>query len=373
MATTISFGTTPNGTDVHLFVLSNRNGMCMAVSDLGACITRLIVPDAHGNFRDVVLGLDGPGSYSNNSASLGATVGRNANRIGQARFMLDGTEYRLEANDRTANHHAGSDYWFHRLWEAKADEVGNAVTFHLDSPDGDQGFPGAVSVDATFTLTEDNAVIVDYDARPSARTVINMTQHSYFNLNGHASGTILDHTLQIDADCFTEVTSDLIPTGRILPVDGTALDFRTPRRIGNGLGSPDGRIGEFGGYDHNFCLSAKAGAVRHAATLEADRSGIVLEVLTDLPGIQIYTSNVLDEAGGKDGKIYGVHEGICLETQFYPDAINKPGWPQPIFGPENPYRSRTVFRFTTRQFDPSVRATDSCAIGGGLIGNGPLE
>lgn len=344
----IPFGTTPDGKDIRLFVLSNRNGMCIAASDLGACITRLIVPDAHGNFRDVVLGLDGPESYSDNPADLGATVGRNANRIGQARFILNGTEYRLEANDRAANLHAGGDYWFQRLWEAEVDEAGGAVTFHLDSPDGDQGFPGAVSVDVTFMLTEDNAVIVDYDARPSARTVINMTQHSYFNLNGHASGTILDHTLQIDADCFTEVDSELIPTGRVLPVDGTMLDFRTPRRIGNGLGSPDGRIGEFGGYDHNFCLSAKAGAVRHAATLEADRSGVVLEVLTDLPGIQIYTANALDEARGKDGKAYGAHEGICLETQLYPDAINKPGWPQPVFSPENPYRSRTVFRFTTR-------------------------
>lgn len=348
MATIIPFGTTPDGNDVRLFALSNRSGMCVVLSDLGVCITRLIVPDAHGSFRDVVLGLDGPRSYSDNPADLGATVGRNANRIGRARFMLDGTEYRLEANDRAANLHAGSDYWFHRLWEAEVDEIGNAVTFRLDSPDGDQGFPGAVSVGVTFTLTENNEIVVDYDARPSARTVINMTQHSYFNLNGHASGTILDHTLQIDADCFTEVTSELIPTGRILPVDGTALDFRTARRIGDGLDSPDGRIDEFGGYDHNFCLSTATGAVRHAATLGGDRSGIVLEVLTDLPGIQIYTSNVLDETRGKDGKVYGTHEGICLETQFYPDAINKPAWPQPVFSPENPYRSRTIFRFTTR-------------------------
>lgn len=343
-----TFGTLSDGTDVKLFALENSHGMRLELIDLGACITRLYARDTHGELRDVVLGLDCAESYLDNPVNLGATVGRCANRIGRARFSLDGVEYRLGVNNNANNLHSGPDYWFQRMWQATADEASNAVTFHLDSPDGDQGFPGAVSANVTYTLTENDEVIVEYAADPTAKTVINMTQHSYFNLNGHDAGSILDHMLQIDADRYTEVDSELIPTGALPSVEGTAMDFRTPQRIGARIDAPEARVAEFGGYDHNMCFSTPCGEVRRTITLVGDKSGIKMDVLTDTPGVQLYIGNTLHESRCKDGAAYGPHDALCLETQFYPDAINHADWSQPVFGPEHPYRSRTVFAFSTR-------------------------
>ena len=344
----LSFGTLSDGTEVKLFVLGNSHGMRLELIDLGACITRLYALDVQGRLRDVVVGLDCAESYLDNPCTIGAAVGRSANRIGRARFTLDGVEYALGVNNNANNVHSGPDFWFQRMWRATVDESRNAVTLHLDSPDGDQGFPGAASVDVTYMLSENDEVIVEYAVDPTAKTVINMTQHSYFNLNGHNTGSILDHMLQIDADRYTEVDSELIPTGALPSVEGTAMDFREPHRIGARIGAPEARIAEFGGYDHNMCFSTPCGEVRRTITLVGDESGIVMDVLTDTPGVQLYIGNTLHEARGKDGVSYGPHDALCLETQFYPDAINHADWPQPVFGPEHPYRSRTVFAFSTR-------------------------
>lgn len=340
---TIAFGTTKDGREAHLYVIDNAHGMRVGLTDVGACIASLNVPAKDGSCPDVALGFDSALPYGTNPCDLGAIVGRNANRISDARFELDGTTYELVANDGPNNLHSGPDMWFERLWEATPDAEGNAITFHLESPEGDQGFPAAVDATVRYVLTDDDALEVHYDLRPDGRTVLNATNHCYFNLNGHASGSILDHTLWVDADRYTGCTVDLVTTGEACDVEGTAMDFREPRRIGDGIGSADAHIAEIGGYDHNFVLNGEG--MRTVARLEGDRSGIVMEVATDLPAIQLYISNSLDEPRGKDGHRYGKHEGVCLETQFNPDAINKPDWEQPVFDAEHPFVSQTTFSF----------------------------
>jgi aldose 1-epimerase len=344
---TFGFGTTSDGRAAHLYVLDNANGMRVGVTDLGACLASLHVPDKDGGLPDVVLGFDSATGYEHNPCDLGAVVGRNANRISAGHFTLDGQDYQLELNDGANNLHSGPDMWFERLWDAATDDGNNSVTFHLSSPDGDQGFPGAVEAYVTYQLTEGNVLSVDYDARPDRRTVLNLTNHAYFNLNGHASGKIDDHLLWIDADEYTASTADLITTGDIMGVAGTAMDFREPRRIGEGFGSTDALIDVIGGYDHNYLLNGSG--LRPVARLEGNRSGIVMEVRTDRPAIQLYVSNALDEPRGKDGFAYGTHEGVCLETQYIPDAINKPEWEQPVHDAEHPFVSRTEFAFSVRE------------------------
>lgn len=342
---TIPFGTTPCGKDVHLFVLTNANGMRAELTDLGGCLVSLNVPDAHGGFPDVVLGYDSPAAYTDNAMDIGAPIGRHANFMDNATFVLDGETYVIGKNVGEHNLHSGPDYWFQRLWSASVDEAANAVTFHLDSPDGDQGFPGAVDANYTYQLTEDNRLVLTYDMRPDRRTLINCTHHSFFNLDGHASGTIDDHVLQIEADQFTIATPEHITTGEIVDVAGTVMDFREPRRIGDAFGTSDPLITVYGGYDQNFCL--RGSGSRRVATLVAGRSGIAMDVWSDLPAMQCYTANALQDLPGKDGMTYGPHDAVCLEPHFIPDAINKPQWEQPVFGPDKPYKSTTVFAFRT--------------------------
>ena len=337
------FGINHSGESATLYTFTNRNGMTMAVTDFGATLHSLLIPTDKGPL-DVVLGYDAPAGYEGPAGTFfGATVGRNANRICKGSFTLGGKTYQLDINNGPNNLHSGLDFWSFRIWQVK--EVGeNTITFFLHSPDGDQGYPGAMDISVTYTLTEDNTVRIHYYGIPRAETLINLTNHSYFNLNGHDSGPVLGHTVWLDADSFTRADETSIPTGEILPVEGTPMDFRTPKTVGRDI-DQDYEALNFGmGYDHNWCLNNGRKFAR-VATLEADRTELKMDVYTDLPGVQIYTGNFIQDEPGKNGAVYCRRAGICFETQFYPDSVNHPNFPSPIFKAGEIYETTTEFKF----------------------------
>ena len=340
MQTTIPFGTAPNGTPVQLFLLSNQTGAVVGVTDLGANLVTCHMPDGRGGFPDVVLGHNGAAGYVDDGLNLGAVVGRNANRIAGARFEVGGRSYRLTASSDGHNLHSGPHKWSERVWQVGA-TTQSSVTFELTSRKGDQGFPGTVQVQVTYALSDDNRLSISYRAVPSEATVINMTNHSYWNLNGHAAGSVLAHSLQIHADSYTPLV-DHIPTGEVAPVEGTPYDFREPRSIGACLEELPG------GYDDNFCLG-NHGRLAPAARLVGDVTGITMDVLTDAPGLQVFTADFIDVPWAKGGAHYGAFAGVALETQYYPDAIHHKSFPQPVFTPNRPYASKTVFAFGTSE------------------------
>lgn len=356
-----TFGTTSKGEEAHLWCLKNSNGMSVDVSDFGALIVSLIVPDAKGDAHDVVLGYDNIASYEVNAPNFGAVVGRHANRIGGARFTLNGTEYQLSANEKGNSLHSGPNMWFKRMYEVveatqydePADGVAAAIELHLLSSDGDQGFPGKLDIHVRYELTEDNALKCIYFGTPTQDTIVNLTQHSYFNLNGHTSGTALDHTLQIDAEAYTVCADDLVPTGEIASVAGTPLDLHEPKALRLGVESDFPPIVGAKGYDHNFVLPKSNASTegfisetRKVATLTADKTGIACDVWTDTPGIQIYSGNYIGGEVGKGNHTYQDWDAVCLETQFFPNAANIASFDQPVFGPERPYKSQTVYAFS---------------------------
>ena len=339
-----AFGKNTQGENATLYTFENKNGMVMEVTDFGATLFSLMVPDGKGNLVDVVLGYDDPLGYEGPAGTFfGATVGRNANRIGKGRFVLNGVEYQLDQNNGGNNLHSGLDFQSFRIWKVKAIE-GNAITFSIHSPDGDQGYPGALDMDVTYTLTDDNAVRIDYYGIPQADTIINYTNHSYFNLNGHASGPILKHTVWMDADYYTPTAADSVPTGEIAPVEGTPMDFRTKKEVGRDIGQEFQALIFGNGYDHNWCLNNN-GKLAKVAELTADVTGLTLEVYTDLPGVQIYTANFVNNELGKGGVVYNQRHGICFETQYYPDAPNHPNFPSSICRAGEVYRTTTVYKF----------------------------
>ena len=337
--TTLSFGLTEDARDAHLYLLSNTRGMKVAVTDVGASLVSAWVPDKDGNLLDVVLAHKGPRGYEHNPMGFGATVGRHANRIARATFDLDDKTYHLAPNEGRNSLHSGPDLWFQRLWDL-IEAADDHVTFGLTSPDGDQGFPGEVTARATYSLSDDNKLTVRYEAIPSCRTVISMTNHTYWNLNGHASGEVLGHTLAVDAEAYLPVDEENIPLGEVAPVEGTVFDLRCPVVLAGVLGVLPR------GLDHNFCLQQE-GVMAHAATLAGEQSGIVLNVTTDAPGLQVYMAGWLDDMQGKDGTAYGRFSGVALETQRWPDAIHHPEWSSPVYGPERPFLETTVFAFST--------------------------
>ena len=338
------FGKNTKGEAATLYTFENSSGMVMEVTDFGATLYSLLVPDGKGGRIDVVLGYDDPIGYEGPSGTFfGATVSRNANRIGNARVVINGKEYRLDQNDGNNNLHSGYDFQSFRIWKVKA-MTENSITFSLHSPDGDQGYPGAVDMDVTYTLTEENEVRLDYYAIPDADTILNLTNHSYFNLNGHASGSILKHTVWLDADSFTRADAQSIPTGEIVPVAGTPMDFRARKEVGRDI-EMDYEALNFGkGYDHNWCLN-NGGKLAKVAELTGDLSGITMDVSTDLPGVQIYTANFLEKEAGKDGVVYLRRQGICFETQYYPDALNHPNFPSTLCKAGEVYKTTTIYRF----------------------------
>lgn len=338
------FGTTAEGKAVHLYTLTNEAGMSAAVTDFGAVLVRLEVPDKDGVKRDVVLGYDDAAGYAEGTNFFGAPVGRNANRIGGASVEINGVVYELEKNDNGNNLHSGNDFFNVRMWQV-IEQADDRVVFLLHSEDGDQGYPGTLDIKVTYELTEENEIRFSYDAVPDQNTILNMTNHSYFNLNGHDSGDILGHTVTLDADFFTRADAESIPTGELVDVTGTPMDFRQGRVIGDEIDA-EYEATQFGqGYDHNWVLknNGKFGKVAKAV---GNESGIVMEVSTDLPGVQMYTGNFIDNEPGKNGAVYGRRSAVCFETQYFPDAIHHENFAGPICKAGEAYHTVTAYRFS---------------------------
>ncbi len=338
------FGTNKKGESAKLYIFENRNGMEMQVSDFGATLHALFVPDKNGLKRDVVLGYDDPAGHEGPLGTFfGATVGRHANRIGKGTFTYGGIRYQLDKNNGNNNLHSGLDFWSFRVWTVK-ETTENSITFSLHSPDGDQGFPGTVDVDVTYTLTDENSIVIDYHATTDADTPINMTNHTYFNLNGHDSGTVRDQIVWIDSDRFTRTDAELIPTGEIVSVEGTPMDFRVEKSIGQDLEEEYEALIIGKGYDHNWALD-NDGIFKKAAELKSYESGIAMEIYTDLPGIQMYTANYVENEIGKNGVTYQKYQGVTFETQYYPDSVNHENFKSCICKKDDEYRTRTEYKF----------------------------
>lgn len=395
-----ALGTLKNGKTVTCFTLENSRGQQAVVTDLGAAWLSMRTPDRDGALADVLLSYDKVEALLENDGHLGAIVGRNANRIGGASFQLNGKTYTLEKNNGESNLHSGPHYLEQRLYRAvkpsegvlpersagnlmenpsenlseerlegrvgKPEEYLNekdstacaaAITFLLESPAGDQGYPGTLSISVTYRLMENGAFRIQYQLQAGEEaTLCNFTNHAYFNLAGHQAGSCLDHRLWINAEAITEGGADSVPRGRLLPVEGTPFDFTEAKPIGRDIGAAHPELLYAGGYDHNFCLNQETSAAAelggafaplcHAAAVMEPVSGRRMDVYTDLPGLQLYTGNFLNpSAAGKDGAFYHPRDGFALETQYYPNAINVPGWEKPVIGARETRRYETVYRF----------------------------
>jgi aldose 1-epimerase len=343
------FGTTPQGDSVHVFTLTNAGGLEVRAITYGGIIVSLRTPDREGGFADIVLGYDALDGYLTDSPYFGAIVGRYGNRIAGGRFTLDGETYALATNDGPNHLHGGVRGFDKVVWQAEPfeNDDGVGVVFTHASPDGDEGYPGTLSTQVTYTLTDADELVVDYLATTDKATPVNLTQHSYFNLVGDARGDVLDHELTIGALHYTPVDETLIPTGVIAPVAGTPFDFTVPTALGARIDGEHEQLRNGGGYDHNFVLDRgeEPGMVRAARVVEPT-TGRVLEVYTTEPGLQFYSGNFLDGTiTGKSGRVYEHRYGFCLETQHFPDSPNQPGFPSSTLRPGEEYSSRTVFVF----------------------------
>ncbi len=326
-----------DGTQVTCWTLTNEHGLQAEVLDYGVTIRSVIVPDKNGNPVDVVLGYDTLEEYASDDCYLGATIGRFANRIKGAGFQLNGKTYDLYANNG-ANHLHGGKRGFNRfVWSGQ--QVGDTVVFSRVSPDGEEGYPGNLTVRVTIGW-DANSLTIKYDAETDRDTIVNFTNHSYFNLNGAGNGDINGHIMQINAQMHTPNAADCVPTGEILPVSGSAMDFRTPKTIGQDADNDEPCVKPFGGYDSNFVISGHP-----MATTVGDKTGITMITDTDQPGVQLYTANALTDRKGKNGQAYGFRSGFCLETQHYPDCIHHPGWPTCILRQGEIFHSFTSYTF----------------------------
>ena len=337
-----------NDGSIHIFTLTNPHGLRADITNLGGRVVSLWVPDKHGQLRDVVLGFDTPEDYlpENHRSDFGAIIGRYANRLCNGQITIDGQTYQLPQNDGPHCLHGGPDGWQYRMFNVES-ASDNRLVLSLVSEDGDSGFPGNVCARVTYTLTDDNALDVEYKAVTDAPTVINMTNHSYFNLNGDASTDILNHILMIDADRYTPIDETLIPTGELASVEDTPMDFRQPKAVGRDINADFEQLRRGHGYDHNWVLNTKDDDTRPCARLESPETGIAMEVFTTEPGMQVYTGNFLDgTVVGKGGVKYQQRSAVCLETQKFPDSPNR-HWPESdaFLRPGEVYRSRTSFRF----------------------------
>ncbi len=350
MSITVSeFGKMKDGSIASLYVLKNGEGMTATVSDLGAVLVSLYVRDRDGQFRDVVLGFDDVESYEEkNDTFYGATIGRCGNRIGKASCLISGTRYTFDKNDGNNNLHGGFHGYQIRLWQVKDRQNTDtpSITFALRSPHLDQGFPGNADILVTYRVTADNELEISYDCVADRDTIFNLTNHSYFNLNGHDSGTVLDQEVKINSDRFTWADRESIPTGEITKVEGTPMDFREFHTIGERI-EEDYQALVYGmGYDHNYCVN-DSGSEKTVAAMRSRESGIVMEVRSDLPGMQLYTGNFIKgDQVGKNGCAYPRRSGACFETQYYPDAPNHPEFAQPVFPAGKHCLTKTTYRFT---------------------------
>ncbi len=346
------FGKTEDGTTVDLYTLTNANGMTVKITNYGGIVTSLLVPDKNGNLEDVVLGYDNLEGYLKNNPYFGCIIGRYGNRIARGKFTLNGTSYTLATNNEPNHLHGGVKGFDKVVWAAK--EVKGEATVGLEltylSKDGEEGYPGNLSVKVSYTLTNDNALRIDYEATTDQPTIVNLTNHSYFNLKDAGASPILDHELMLDADYFTPVDSTLIPTGELRAVEGSPFDFKNPIKIGARIGADNEQI-KFGlGYDHNFVLNGKAGELSLVGKLIESTTGCVMEIWTTEPGIQFYSGNFLDGTIiGKHGTVYHYRHGLCLETQHFPDSPNQPNFPSTVLNPGEKYQTTTVYKFLTEK------------------------
>ena len=344
--TSAPYGKMPDGTQVEIFTLTNASGVEVRAITYGAIITSLRVPDRSGQLADVVLGFDALEGYLKGHPYFGCIVGRYGNRIAKGQFTLDGKTYKLAVNNPPNHLHGGNVGFDKFVWTAEAVKGQNAVAFSRTSPDGEEGYPGTLKVRVTYTLTDKNELLVDYQATADKATPVNLTQHTYFNLAGAGSGDILGHVMTLDADRYTPVDETLIPTGELAPVSDTPFDFRKGAPIGARIDADHPQIKNGKGYDHNFVLNRKGSGLQRAARVLEPKSGRTLEVRTTEPGVQFYTGNFLDGTiKGKAGRVYNHRNGFCLETQHFPDSPNKPAFPSTILKPGQEYKTRTVFTF----------------------------
>lgn len=338
------FGVTKDGTVIHSFTLSNANGMQAVVMEYGATLQTLLVPDADNVLRDVVLGFRNFETYeTKNNGYMGTIIGRCGNRIGRGEFTLGEQRVILQKNDKGNTLHSGFDGYNRRFWRGEVTGE-NEVTFFLHSPDGDQGFPGNLDVTVTYRLTEENALTLSYRGTTDADTVVNMTNHSYFNLEGQESMSVLEHQVWMDADAFTPTDADLIPTGEIRPVEGTPMDFRKFHKIGERINAEYEPLKLAGGYDHNYVLNRKRDTP--SAKMYSEESGILMEVYTDLPGVQFYTGNFIEQEGNeKNYRGHVVRNAACFETQFFPDAVHHDNFPSVVVKKGETFKTETTYLF----------------------------
>ena len=336
-----SFGRTKEGREVTEYTLVNAQGMTLSVIDLGATIVSITMKGSDGNVYDVVLGYDTPVDYQNNTCYFGAVIGRNANRIDHAHIHLDGKDYSLEANDNENNLHSGSHGFHAVIWDV-VQESAQSITFSYVSRDGEQDFPGNMTAKVTYTLDDNGEVAIAYEAVCDQTTVANFTNHAYFNLDGHDSGVMEGQKLELHASYYTPVIdSKAIPTGELAKVAGTPFDFRAPKRVGQDIGADDIQLKNCGGYDHNFCLTRET-----AAILRGETSGITMTVRTTLPGMQLYTANFLTGRRGKNGAAYAPRCALCLETQYFPNAMACESFEKPILRAGERWEHRTAWTFS---------------------------
>lgn len=344
------FGTTPEGEEATRYTLTNASGMQVQISDYGATITSVLVPDREGEMGDVVLGFDSLSGYfspeyTKSGPYFGAIVGRYGNRIAKGRFSLNGEEYQLATNNGENHLHGGNKGFDKVMWRAEPVPGENALRLTYVSPDGEEGYPGTLTSTVTYTLTDDNEIKIDYEATTDKATPVNLTNHSYFNLSAGEAEDALGHVVTLNGDKYTVVDGSLIPTGELRDVQGTVMDFREPQTIGARVNQVEG-----GGYDHNYVLNGANGEMKKAATVYEPTSGRVMEVFTTEPGIQFYSGNFLDGTiTGSGNKVYKKHYGFALETQHFPDSPNQPSFPSTTLEPGQTYESTTVYKFSTRE------------------------
>ncbi len=337
------FGTLEDGSEVSLFTLTNSNDMEVKITNYGGIVTSIRIPDVNGSLDDVVLGFESLDKYLEGTPYFGAIIGRYGNRIAGGKFSIDGTEYELATNDGNNHLHGGEVGFDKVLWDAEIQDDNSLKLTYL-SEDGEEGYPGNLEVSVVYSLTNDSELKIEYEATTDKATPVNLTNHSYFNLSGQPDSTILDHELMLNADQYTPVNDELIPTGELTEVEGTPFDFRNPHEIGARIDQVEG------GYDHNWVLNrSENDSLFHAATLYHEESGREMKVFTEEPGIQFYSGNFLDGSlEGPDGTPFVQHAALCLETQHFPNSPNEPDFPSTILEPGETYETTTIYQFSTR-------------------------
>lgn len=343
------FGTTKQGEKANLYTISNDNGMEVSFTDFGAIIVSIVVPDKNGKREDIALGYDKLADYEINPNAFGALIGRHANRIADAKATINGITYELEKNDGVNNLHSGSKCFYKVMHETEiykdTDEI--SIEFSRLSPDMEQGFPGNFDYSVTYTLTNDNELVLEYYAVSDKDTIVNMTNHSYFNLAGHNNGTILNQQIMINSKQITTIREGLIPTGEYTMVDGTPMDFQKRKEIGRDINADYESLKMAGGYDHNYVFNHNSDDIEKVAELYDPKSGRLMEIFTDLPGMQLYTGNFINgSVKGKMGANYDKFSGVCFETQFYPNSCNIPAFPSTILKRGEEFESVTLFKFS---------------------------